>query len=85
MGRGRQAASWSWVVVQKGWAGLGWAGLEGTCHFCLWLKKPGEEKDRSRVSLEWDGFGLVTASRGVSLLSNMAVSSGLPLFSVLVG
>lgn len=36
MGRGKLASSWCWVVVQ----GLGWVGLEGTCHFCLWLKEP---------------------------------------------
>lgn len=43
IGRGRLSSSWSWVVVQElGWTELGWAGFESTCHFCLWIKEPGE-------------------------------------------
>lgn len=50
---GTLASSWSWVVVQ----GLGWVGLEGTCHFCLWLKKPGEKRTLGESA--WSGMALV--------------------------
>lgn len=63
----------------------GWAGLEDTCYFCLWVKEAwGEGRTLvvSHLEVAWSWF-----SDCFTLCSTepMAVSFGLPLFNVLVG